>query len=133
MLNRNFFAEFGFRYSQDEDMKEINEVVLRSVIKTDDKKNIPDIEFIGCESCKTTHNHKRIEAAIRGLKRLEREMGQPGKCDMAEAKKRTDEITDEELDNTLAEAKKRINEIADELGSDKKDSEKFRDGLEDLR
>jgi hypothetical protein len=114
MMNRNFFAEFGFRYFQDEDMKEIIEVVLRSVIKTDDKKDVPDIEFIGCESCKTIHNHKRIEAAIRGLKSLQKEMGQPGTCDMTEAKKR-------------------INKIEDDLGFDNKDSEETRDGLEDLR
>jgi len=83
-MKRNYFEEFAFRYRGDEDLCEMVEIVLRSMIKTDDKCRIMGINDIGCDVCKNIHNHKRIEAAIRGLNNYQDIMESVGDCESLE-------------------------------------------------
>ena len=69
-MKRDFFEEFNLRYKEDPYMREIVEVVLRSVIKTDDKSGINTTSDIWCGNCRDDCNYHRIEAAIRGLRYL---------------------------------------------------------------
>lgn len=91
-MKRNFFEEFNSRYQKEPHIHEIVEVVLRSIIKTDDKSGINTTADIGCGNCIDDCNYQRIEAAIRGLEYLKKSPkflrtinnGLPTRCENSE-------------------------------------------------